>query len=95
MTRLGVARAGQALGGGVEDLSRHVLEQKRGDDFGVDPTSGKVWVSGRQLVKMEQALEPFEDELDLPAQAVELKQVGGGKVAAFERGEKHDIAGGL
>src|SRR5271163_1436582 len=62
-------------GGRVRDLPGHLFGDDCDDQPCVDPCARKLRVLGRQRVEAGQALEPFEGQLDLPAEAIEREDI--------------------
>ena len=59
-----------------EGLSQ-VVKEKRSEDFGVDEGGGEGGVFGWKAIEVEEALEAFEDEFDLPSKSVDFKNIFG------------------
>jgi hypothetical protein len=55
-----------ASGGGVESFVQRSLDQDRGNQVGQQPAAGQPRVTGTQLSKPAQALQPLECQLDIP-----------------------------
>ena len=71
-----------------------LIEDERGEQFSVQIGLGELWLVGAQAIEFEDALEPLEGELDLPAQAVELERLGRRQDVGGEVGDDVDVGGG-
>src|SRR5216684_1592518 len=78
-------------GGRVQRFGGVVFDEQSGDDVGKQPGSDEIGILGLQPIDMEQALEPLEGNLDLPAQGVELEDLPSRLV---ERGRHNGVLRG-
>src|SRR5438128_448422 len=81
-------------GGRFGELARRAFHQQSENKLGEYPTARQVGLLGGQTAEVEQGFEALEQELDLPAQPVKLKN-GFGTVFVRQAGQQQDIAGGL
>lgn len=79
-----------APGGKSRQALAEVVDEDGGKEFAVEVALGKSWVSGSELVEVEQGLEPLECDLDLPAQAIELECIDGRQEVALKVGDDRD-----
>ena len=73
-------------GGRVQELLGHVFDEQGEQQVGIEPTSRQLGLLGRQAVDVQQALEPFGEQFDLPAQPVDGDDQRGWIVRAIQRG---------
>src|SRR5215470_8142051 len=80
-------------GGRVENFDGEVLGDQGGDEIGGYPGSGEFWVLGRQPTQFGEALEPLYGEFDLPAQAIEIGDLGGVEDVGRDRRDEDQMLG--
>src|SRR4051794_27187562 len=76
--------------GGSGDLAGEQGSQDDAEEVGLD----RLGIAGAELVEVPDALEAFEEQLDLPATAVQGENVGDRPGVGIERGDQEDEAGG-
>src|SRR5215471_10597320 len=83
----------ESPGGKRKVVLRELFEQESSKELGEQEGPGKLRIFGRQGVELEQALEPLKDQLDLPAEAVDLQDFLGREVRSGGGREDQHVAG--
>ena len=89
-----IGRVARSSGGKRLAEVGQAIQQYGDEEFGVNPTPRQPVRGGREGLEMQQAFEPFEDEFDLPAQAVQRHHPRGGHRRG-QRGDEERIFTGL
>src|SRR5271166_3456365 len=84
--QMDLAREAVSSGGRFGHFGRGVVDQQGEEEVSSYPGLGEVWILGRQAVEMEDGFQPFEGELDLPADTIECGEQLGWKGGCLERG---------
>ena len=66
----GRCAAAVRIGGRVQEALGHLVEKQRGDDVRIEPASSKLAIPGGEPIEVQQALQTFEREFNLPSQAI-------------------------
>jgi len=82
-------------GGRIQELLGDVFDEQGEQQVGIEPTSRQLGLLGRQAVDVQQALEPFGEQFDLPAQPVDGDDHRGWIGRAIQRGDEQQIVGGI
>src|SRR6185369_15786022 len=67
----------ERTGGSVQRLGGVVFDEQGGNKMGEQAGSHEIGILGLQPIDVQQALDPLEGDLDLPAQPVEVEDLLG------------------
>ena len=85
----------EAPGGKRHECLGELIKDKRSEELGQDEGAGQVGVLGVKLIELKQALQPFEQDLDLPSEPVEMESLLGRKDVRVEGRNNNNVGSHL